>query len=97
MLAKLQYRQNQGRKLTVLLDQGFGAWRPERNRDFDFRARGESQTRQLRGPDDALWLHFLWDFRRRHSPAGRARHQAITTRGTQGTVSSRVRELRRRH
>jgi DEAD/DEAH box helicase domain-containing protein len=43
-----------GKKAYVLLDQGFGAWRPERYRDFDFRSRGESQARQLRGLDFAL-------------------------------------------
>jgi DEAD/DEAH box helicase domain-containing protein len=43
-----------GKKAYVLLDQGFGAWRPERYRDFDFRARTESQARQLKGLDFAL-------------------------------------------
>jgi hypothetical protein len=43
-----------GKKVYVLLDQGFGAWRPERYRDFDFRAPGEAQARQLRGLDFAV-------------------------------------------
>jgi DEAD/DEAH box helicase domain-containing protein len=43
-----------GRKVLVLFDQGFGPWRSERIRDFDFRARAESQARQLRGLDFAL-------------------------------------------
>lgn len=43
-----------GKKVYVLLDQGFGAWRPERYRDFDFRARAESQARQLKGLDFVL-------------------------------------------
>jgi hypothetical protein len=45
-----------GKKVYVLLDQGFGAWRSERYRDFDFRARAESQARQLKGLDFALSL-----------------------------------------
>ncbi|MBR0878556.1 DEAD/DEAH box helicase [Bradyrhizobium liaoningense] len=43
-----------GKKAYVLLDQGFGAWRSARFRDFDFRARAESQARQLRGLDFEL-------------------------------------------
>jgi hypothetical protein len=43
-----------GKKGYILLDQGFGAWRTSRFRDFDFRARAESQARQLRGLDFEL-------------------------------------------
>ena len=43
-----------GKRIHILLDQGFGAWRPERYIDFDFRARAESQARQLKGLDFTL-------------------------------------------
>jgi hypothetical protein len=43
-----------GKKAYVLLDQGFGAWRSARFRDFDFRARAEFQARQLRALDFEL-------------------------------------------
>jgi hypothetical protein len=52
-----------GRKVQVLFDQGFGAWRPQRPKEFDFLALPSVQVRQLLGIDmeigtagDRTWI-----------------------------------------